>query len=77
MFLGSLLTAYFHIILPSNAQNAVSDNLIFKVIRGGMPSEPPRDSHLRRLFGPSPLDHPLLSRNLAPDLYNPNYLHYL
>ena len=31
-----------------NARNAVSDNLIFKISRGGMPPDPPSKEHLRR-----------------------------
>ena len=31
-----------------NARNAVSDNLIFKISRGGMPPDPPSEERLRR-----------------------------
>ena len=31
-----------------NARNAVSDNLIFKISRGGMPPDPPSKERLRR-----------------------------
>ena len=66
MFLRSLLAAYFHIILHSNARNSVSENLIFKISRGSMPLQPPRGSCLRYSFDPS-------LRWIAPSRKKPAY----
>ena len=64
-FLGSLLATYIAIILTFKThENAVSDNLIFKISRGGMPPDPPSKERLRRsLVGIINWSHPPVKKS--------------
>ena len=55
---------------PQIAQNAVSDNLVFKMFSGGMPWIPlEKHASGARLRSISSLESPLLSKNLTTGLF--------